>query len=152
MFGNYQIKTTLSAKTVLALHNQQYVALKRISADDYLDDDFKNICEEIKIVMSFSHQNIIKIHSVFVRDYDINVIYPFYCFGSCREAMKNFFFTGLPEIVSCLILKDLLTALEYLHNRGIIHRYIALNLLLTDKFRSCFPSKFPDQSELHMSS
>lgn len=124
MFGDYQIRATFSKSVFLALHkpSTQYVALKQISADNYSDEDFKKICDEIKVVLSFNHQNIIKIHSVFVRNFDINVIYPFYCFGSCKEAMKNFFFTGLPEIVSCLILKDMLAALDYLHKRGIIHR------------------------------
>lgn len=125
MFGDYQIRATFSKSVYLALHkpSTQYVALKRISAE-ILDEEFKNICDEIKNVLSLNHPNIIKIHSAFVRNFDINVIYPFYCFGSCKEAMKNFFFTGFPEIISCLILKDILTALDYLHKRGIIHRSV----------------------------
>lgn len=124
MFGDYQIRATFSKSVFLAMHkpSTQYVALKRISADSYSDEEFKNICDEVRNVLLFSHPNIIKIHSVFVRNLDINVIYPFYCFGSCKEAMKNFFFTGFPEVISCLILKDILLALEYLHKRGIIHR------------------------------
>lgn len=128
MFCDYQIRATFSKSPIsnvfLALHkpSSQYFALKRISADHYVDEDFKSICDEIKTVLSLNHRSIIKIHSVFVTDYDINVIFPFYCFGSCKEAIANFFFTGLPEIVSCLILKDVLTALDYLHKRGIIHR------------------------------
>lgn len=52
------------------------------------------------------------IFKVFVENLDVNVIYPFYCFGSCKEAMKNFFFTGFPEIICVLILKDILSALD----------------------------------------
>lgn len=37
MFGDYQIKTAFSSNVYLALHkpSSQYVALKRISADNY---------------------------------------------------------------------------------------------------------------------
>lgn len=124
MFGDYQIRTTFSNNVSLALHKPttQYVALKRISADNYGDEEFKDICEEIKHVLLFDHKSIIKINEVFVKDFDINVVYTFYCFGSCKEAMKNFFFTGFPEIISALILKDLLGALDYLQRRGVIHR------------------------------
>lgn len=121
---DYEIRATFSKSVFLALHkpSTQFVALKRISADSYPDEEFKIICEEIKNVLSLSHENIIKIHSVFVNNLDLNVIYPFYCFGSCKEAMKNFFFTGFPEVISALILRDVITALDYLHRRGIIHR------------------------------
>lgn len=124
MFGDYQVRALFSDNVSLALHkpSTQYVALKRISADIYQDDEFKNICEEIKNVLLFNHPNIIRINEVFVSGFNINVIYTFYCFGSCKEAMKNFFFTGFPEIISSLVLKDVLTALDYLHKRGIIHR------------------------------
>lgn len=124
MFGDYQIRATFSNSVSLALHkpSSQYVALKRISADNYQDEEFRTICEEIKNVLLFKHPNIIQINEVTTKDFDINVIYTFYCFGSCKEAMKNFFFTGFPEIITSLILKDILTALEYLHKRGIIHR------------------------------
>lgn len=132
MFPDYQIRATFSKSVFLALHKptSQYVALKRISADNYSDEEFKAIYEEIKTILTFSHDNIIKIHTVFVKNLDINVIFPFYCFGSCKEAIKNFFFTGFPEIICALILKDVLTALDYLHKRGIIHRYVSCFALI----------------------
>lgn len=124
MFGDYQVRATIGKSVYLALHkpSSQFVALKRISADNYADGDFRLICSEITVLKVLKHPNIVKIETVFVKNLDINVIFPFYCFGSCREAMKNFFFTGFPEIISALILRDLLTALDYLHKREIIHR------------------------------
>lgn len=124
MFRDYQVRASFGKSVHLALHkpSSQYVALKTISADNYSDEEFKNICEEIKNILLFSHPNIIRIYDVFVKNFDVNVVYTFYCFGSCKEAMKNFFFTGFPEIICTLILKDVLTALDYLHKRGVIHR------------------------------
>jgi STE20-related kinase adapter protein alpha len=140
MFSNeseiYQIRATFSKSVFLAVHkpSSKFIAMKKILADNYSDEEFKSIIEEIKFVLSLNHQNIVKIHSVFVKDFDINVIYPFFCFGSCKEAMKNFFFTGFPEIIVALILRDVLEALNYLHKRGIIHRAIrSSHILLNQK-------------------
>lgn len=122
MFGDYEIRSSVSKCVFIAVHkpSNQFVAIKKISADNYGDVEFKLICEEI--TLDLQHKNIVKIQAAFVRDLDLHVVYPFFGFGSCKEAMKNFFFTGFPEILSCLILKDALQALEYLHSRGIIHR------------------------------
>lgn len=143
MFGDYQIKAVFSRSVYLALHkpSTQYVALKKITAETYSDEELLRICNEISRLKELNHRNIIKINAVramafavelliiyyflpqvFVESFDINVIYRFYCFGSCTEAMKNFFFTGFPEVVAALILRDVLTALDYLHKRGIVHR------------------------------
>lgn len=121
---DYQIKATFSKSVFLALHkpSAQYVALKRISADNHSDDEFKAICAEIKLLKELQHQNIVTIEAAFVKNLEINVIYPFFCFGSCKEAIKNFFPRGFPEVVVALILRDVLTALDYLHKRGIVHR------------------------------
>ena len=124
MFGDYEIRSNFSKSVCLALDRSSgnYVALKRISADKYFDEDFKKICDEITLIKDIQHQNIIKIYSVFVKDFDLCVVYPFFHFGSCKEAIKNFFFTGFPEVIAALILKDVLVAIDYLHSRGIIHR------------------------------
>lgn len=136
MFLDYEIRSNLSKNVSLALDRttSKYLALKKISIDKYNDENFIKICEEIKILKDLQHDNIIEIYAVFVKELDVNIVYPFFCFGSCKEAMKNFFFTGFPEIICALILKDLLLAVEYLHSCGIIHRGIrASHILLNQK-------------------
>jgi serine/threonine protein kinase len=122
MFGDYEIRSNVSKSVYIASHKStnEFVAVKRISADNYCDDEFKLICEEL--TLDLQHRNIIRIRAAFVKDLDLHIVYPYFCFGSCKEAMKNFFVTGFPELLSALILKDLLQAVEYLHSRGIIHR------------------------------
>lgn len=122
MFGDYEIKSSVSKSVHIAYSkpSNDYVAIKKIPADSFGDEEFKLICEEITV--DLQHKNIVKIQAVFIKDFDIHVVYPFFCFGSCKEAMKNFFQCGFPEIICALILKDLLKAIDYLHSRGIIHR------------------------------
>lgn len=123
MFSDYEVRSSVSKNVFFALHKttNKYVAIKRISCDKFSDVCFQKVIEEVKHVNNLQHKNIIKIDSVFVKDFDLNVVTSFFCFGSCKEAMKNFCF-GFPEIITALILKDLLQAVDYLHSRGIIHR------------------------------
>lgn len=124
MFQDYEVRQSFSkhVSLVLSKTSNKYFALKRIPIDKFDEENFRKICEEIKIIKDLQHDNIIKIHSVFVKELDVNIIYPFFCFGSCKEAIKNFFLTGFPEIICSLVLKDVLLAVDYLHSRGIIHR------------------------------
>jgi len=44
--------------------------------------------------------------------------------GSCHDLLHAHFKDGLPEMAVAYILRDVLQAIDYLHNRGIIHRYV----------------------------
>lgn len=67
------------------------------------------------------------LHTAFVDDYTIFVVSPLFVFGSAKDLMINHFNTGLGELWVALILKDILTGLDYLHKKGYIHRYKRIN-------------------------
>ena len=50
--------------------------------------------------------------------------------------MKNYFPTGFPEIIAALILRDVLSALDYLSKRGIIHRSVKASNILLNQSRA----------------
>lgn len=92
----------------------------------------------------FNHPHILSFHSSFVHNFDIFLVAPIMCYCSCRDAMNNFFTTGLPEIIVSFILRDVLFGLEYLHKKGFIHRSIRASHILINKtkavlcgFREC---------------
>lgn len=122
MFGDYEIRSNVSKSVFIALHkpSNNFVAIKKLSVDNFGDEEFKLICEEM--TLDLEHKNIIKVLASFVKDQDVHIVYPFYCFGSCKEAMKNYFYAGFPEVIASLIVRDVLQAIEYLHSCGIIHR------------------------------
>jgi STE20-related kinase adapter protein alpha len=92
----------------------------------------------------FNHPNILSIYTSFVLNFDLYVVSKICCYGSCRDTMNNYFLTGFPEIIVCLILKDVLQAIDYLHKKLYIHRAIrASHFLLNERkvmltgFRDC---------------
>ena len=71
-----------------------------------------------------SHPNIMSLHTAFVDDYAIYVVSPFFVFGSAKDLLNSHFSTGICEIWIAIILRDILTGLEYLHKIGFIHRFV----------------------------
>ncbi|GAB0093811.1 Putative serine/threonine-protein kinase STE20-like [Sergentomyia squamirostris] len=141
MFGydpnDYEIKTELAptccngiASVYLAKHlSGHLVALKKFRMDKAKES--LAIKDEILMMRQLNHPNILSIFAAFVDNFDVYVVAPFMNYGSCRDTMN---LTGFPEIIVTLILKDILSGLEYLHKKGYIHRAIrASHILLTQE-------------------
>lgn len=108
-----------------------------------LEENFL-IRDEILTMRQLCHPNILSFHSSFVNNFEVFVVAPLMCFCSCRDAMNNLFTTGFPEHIVCLILKDVLLGLDYLHKKGFIHRSIRASHILLNRnkavlcgFREC---------------
>lgn len=57
----------------------------------------------------------------------------------CRYSAKWIiaaFWAGFPEIIVCLILRDVLLGLEYIHRKGYIHRSIRASHILLDQHKA----------------
>lgn len=68
----------------------------------------------------------------FVSGQEVCIVSPLMGFGSCRDLLNAHFNEGLPEPAVALILKDVLEGLDYIHKKGIIHRF-----LLNANINSC---------------
>lgn len=103
---------------------------------DAAREEWSLISKEIVTIRQFNHPNIVSFHTVFVNNFEINIIFPLFCFGSASDSMKNYFLTGFPELLCALILKDVLLGLEYLHKKGYVHRSIRASHILLNQTKA----------------
>ena len=84
---------------------------------------FREIADEIKNFEGIQHSNLVKYYGVEVHK-DEMLIFMEYCDrGTIEEAAK----IGLPESVSRRYTKEILIAVQHLHENSIIHRDIKGN-------------------------
>jgi STE20-related kinase adapter protein alpha len=109
----------------LAQHKKSgtMVALKRFNMDR-IKHEAHLVEREIILTKQLQHPNIITYYAAFVHLQEVCVVSPLMAFGSCRDLLNAHFNDGLPEQAIILILRDLLDALNYIHKKGFIHRFL----------------------------
>jgi len=114
------------------------VVVKRYSLLQFLhgevdDDPTVHIQHEVSAMKQFQHPNIQTCLTSFVWDMEVWVVSPLMSYGSVKDLMKAHLPDGLPELACCLIVRDLLHALNYLHVQGVVHRAVrASHILIRD--------------------
>ena len=114
----------------------QLFATKRISLETISQEPaFKeNLENEIKILKQFKHPNIVKLYDVKVKKDYVYLIMEYCNGGSLLEALNHYkqsYGKPFTENIVQYLMKQILTAVEFLHKNGIIHRDLNLeNILL----------------------
>ena len=111
------------------IYTKKQVAIKKIikNFDDFLTD--KEIMEEIEILKSLEHPNIVKIYE-FYNTHNFYYIIMEYCNGGELLKIIN---NQYSETEIAIIFKQILSCLVYLHSCNIIHRDLKLeNFLISD--------------------
>lgn len=105
----------------------QSVAIKIIDVEN-AEDEVEDIIQEISILSELCSPYVTKYHGSFLKGSDLWIIMEFCSGGSCSDLMRP----GLiPEDYICIIIRELLMGLEYLHGDKKLHRDIkAANILL----------------------
>ena len=105
----------------------QAVAIKIIDVES-AEDEVEDIIQEISILSELQSPYVTKYHGSFLKGSDLWIIMEFCSGGSCSDLMRP----GLiHEDYICIILRELLMGLDYLHSDKKLHRDIkAANVLL----------------------
>ncbi|XP_057665429.1 STE20-related kinase adapter protein alpha isoform X1 [Diorhabda carinulata] len=113
------------------------IAIKKFNIDK-IKEDINLLESEIILTKQLNHPNILPYISTFVFGPEICVISPLMAYGSCRDLLTRHFNEGLLETAIVLIIKDILSALIYIHKKGYIHRAIrASHILISDTGQVC---------------
>lgn len=82
-------------------------------------------------MLLIDHPNLLKSHCSFVNGEMLWVVMPYMSAGSCLRVLQSpRYKEGFEEPVIATLLREVLKALEYLHNDGHIHRDIKVRFLL----------------------
>jgi serine/threonine-protein kinase 24/25/MST4 len=105
----------------------QAVAIKIIDVEN-ADDEVEDIIQEISILSELHSPYVTQYHGSFLKGSDLWIIMEFCSGGSCSDLMR-------PGLISedyiCIIIRELLMGLDYLHSDKKLHRDIkAANILL----------------------
>eukprot|EP00562_Extubocellulus_spinifer_P028210 CAMPEP_0178645634 /NCGR_PEP_ID=MMETSP0698-20121128/18934_1 /TAXON_ID=265572 /ORGANISM="Extubocellulus spinifer, Strain CCMP396" /LENGTH=524 /DNA_ID=CAMNT_0020286713 /DNA_START=428 /DNA_END=2002 /DNA_ORIENTATION=- len=109
----------------------QLYALKKIHKNWVEDDFLEEVRNEVNILRTLHHPNIVRVYDVFESETEIYIVME-YCSGGDLSSR-----TPYKEEESSKIMSNLLSAVAFLHNAGFVHRDI--------KLENCiFESSHPD--------
>ena len=105
----------------------QSVAIKVIDVEN-ADDEVDDIIQEIAILSGLNSPYVTRYHGSFLKGSDLWIVMEYCSGGSCGDMLKP---GSIQEDYICIIMRELLLGLEYLHSDGKLHRDIkAANILL----------------------
>ena len=127
-FAEIYLSKKMDSDTLFATKK---IDLKYISVEPLFKTHLNS---EINFLKEMNHNNIIKLYDVKVTKDNIYLIMEYCNGGSLKKALNNYkqkFGRPFTEDIVQYLMKQILTAVEYLHNHGIIHRDLKLeNILL----------------------
>lgn len=144
--SNYKICSILGqcfnnlSSVYLSKHNvsNYLLAVKKFNLDRMTDEDLKSLHHEVVCLRHLRHPNIISYVSSFLEGFELHLVTPLMGFGSCKDLINSHFNFGLPELVICFILQDVLNGLQHIHSKGYIHRAVkASHILVSQDGRAC---------------
>ncbi|CAD8208686.1 unnamed protein product [Paramecium pentaurelia] len=138
MFSFYQFQYIIGVgnfSKVIKVFNiieKEFYACKVLKLAQF--DDFKN---ELSILLSLDHPNIIKVKEVYLEDKQIWLITELIEGGTLKEYLQKII--EITQFEVYIIMKQILNIVQYLHSKGYIHRDIKPENILLSQYHD--PSK-----------
>ena len=127
-FAEIYLSKKQDSDTLLATKK---ISLKYISVEPLFRTSLQN---EINFLKEMNHPNIIKLYDVKIKQDNIYLVMEYCNGGSLKKALniyKSKYGKPFSEDIVKYLMKQILSAVEYLHSRGIVHRDLKLeNILL----------------------
>ncbi|XP_061374452.1 wall-associated receptor kinase-like 14 [Gastrolobium bilobum] len=119
------------------LHNDEWVAIKKLR---YRDNSVDQVMNEIKLLSSVSHQNLVRLLGCCIEEGEQILVYEYMPNGTLSQHLQRERGKGLPWTIRLTIATETANAIAYLHsaiNPPIYHRDIkSSNILLDYSFKS----------------
>ncbi|KAK7314587.1 hypothetical protein VNO77_33113 [Canavalia gladiata] len=116
------------------LRDGRKIAVKRFHEE--ANKTVKQFMNEINILSFLHHQNLVTLYGCSQQDSDVHLlVYEYVSYGTLSKHLHESSSCNLPWLNRLNIAIEAATALEYLHDSGIIHRDVkASNILLDENF------------------
>jgi len=115
----------------LCIPFNEIVAVKVLDLEK-CNSNLDGVRREAQIMSLIDHPNVLKACCSFIVDHTLWVVMPYMSGGSCLHIMKSAYPDGFEEHIIATFLREVLKALEYLHNHGHIHRDVKAGNILVD--------------------
>uniref|UniRef100_A0A1B6LHI4 Protein kinase domain-containing protein n=1 Tax=Graphocephala atropunctata TaxID=36148 RepID=A0A1B6LHI4_9HEMI len=132
-------------------------AVKIICMEDVPTGIWNIIMDEINVMKELKHDNLMKALSTFSLGCIMCRVLPLMVYQSCDVIINSSFPYGMPEHAVGMILRDILSALTYLHDHNFIHRAVKGSHILINEIGSAQLTSFqymikmkPDDEKLFM--
>jgi len=111
-------------------HTKTSYALKTLRKDKLKKEELLKLREEVRIMASLDHPNILRVHECFEDEHSIKLILALCQGGELLDRLHHQTKHKYTEKVACRYILSMVKAVRYLHDHNIVHRDLKLENFL----------------------